>query len=85
MSLQLVISEEMRQEGGAVRVSAGHAHTMAVTKAGNVWVFGCGLFGQMGNGSNKKSTLPVRVDFSTAIDGRGLPEDIDLIACGYFP
>ena len=59
---QYVVSDEMNKEGGVARISAGHAHTMAVTKAGNVWVFGCGLFGQLGNGSNKKSTLPVRVE-----------------------
>ena len=81
---QYVVSDEMNKEGGVARISAGHAHTLAVTKAGNVWVFGCGLFGQLGNGSNKKSTLPVRVEFSSAIDGRGLPDPIDLIACGYF-
>ena len=63
---------------------AGHAHTLVSTVSGNVWVFGCGLFGQLGNGSNKKSTVPLKVDFSKAIDGRGVGDVIDLVACGYF-
>ena len=63
---------------------AGHAHTLVSTVSGNVWVFGCGLFGQLGNGSNKKSTVPLKVDFSLAIDGRGVGDVIDLVACGYF-
>ena len=67
------------------RISAGYAHTMVSTLAGNVWVFGCGLFGQLGNGDNKKSTLPIKVDFTIAINSEGVINDkMGMIACGYF-
>ena len=66
-------------------ISAGYAHTMVSTLAGYVWVFGCGLFGQLGNGENKKSTVPIKVDFMNAINSEGVMNDkICLINCGYF-
>ena len=66
-------------------VAAGYAHTMVSTLAGNVWVFGCGLFGQLGNGENKKSTIPIKVDFTNAINSEGVMNDrIGKIACGFF-
>lgn len=48
-----------------VRVEAGYAHTLALTFAKEVWVFGCGLFGQLGNKDNKKSTIPIKVVLDT--------------------
>ena len=67
------------------RVEAGYAHTIVSTLAGNVWVFGCGLFGQLGNGENKKSTIPIKVDFSNAINSEGVMHDrIGKITCGFF-
>ena len=67
------------------RVKAGYAHTMVSTLAGNVWVFGCGLFGQLGNGENKKATIPIKVDFTNAINSEGVMNDrIGKIACGFF-
>ena len=38
-------------------IDAGYAHTLLLTEKGDVWTFGCGLFGQMGNGDNKKVGL----------------------------
>ena len=61
------------------RIAAGYAHTMVSTMVGNIWVFGCGLFGQLGNGENKKSTIPIRVDFSNTINSEGLMNDLSLI------
>ncbi|XP_076627928.1 RCC1 and BTB domain containing protein claret isoform X2 [Colletes latitarsis] len=56
-------------------VSAGHAHTLALSTEGIVYAFGCNVFGQLGIGSNVKSSVPMKVL---------LPEKISLIATGYF-
>ena len=57
------------------QISAGYAHSLLLTVSGEVWVFGCALFGQLGNGDSKKSTTPIRVDLSAKAC---------LISCGYF-
>ncbi|KAK3924364.1 Ultraviolet-B receptor UVR8 [Frankliniella fusca] len=57
-------------------VGGGHAHSLFLLSSGQV--FGCGssVFGQLGTGSNSKSSLPVPVC--------NLPESITNIATGYF-
>ena len=47
------------------QIDAGYAHTLLMSEKGDVWTFGCGLFGQMGNGDNKKVGLPITVCFKT--------------------
>ncbi|KOX68598.1 X-linked retinitis pigmentosa GTPase regulator like protein [Melipona quadrifasciata] len=56
-------------------ISAGHAHTLALSTEGIVYAFGCNIFGQLGVGSNVKSSVPMKVSLS---------ERISLIATGYF-
>ncbi|XP_076387306.1 RCC1 and BTB domain containing protein claret isoform X2 [Megachile rotundata] len=56
-------------------ISAGHAHTLALSTEGIVYAFGCNIFGQLGVGSNVKSSVPIKVL---------LPEKIFLITTGYF-
>ncbi|XP_076756092.1 RCC1 and BTB domain containing protein claret isoform X2 [Xylocopa sonorina] len=56
-------------------ISAGHAHTLALSTEGIVYAFGCNIFGQLGVGSNVKSSVPMKVSLS---------ERICLIASGYF-
>ncbi|XP_046477721.1 uncharacterized protein ca [Neodiprion pinetum] len=58
------------------QISAGHAHTLVLTADGDVYSFGSNVFGQLGNGTNIKSSLPVKVTL--------LPEKIWLITTGYF-
>ena len=58
-----------------VQVCAGYAHSLALTDTGDVYAWGSGLFGQMGNGENKKCSWPVRVD---------LPGPARMISTGYF-
>lgn len=58
------------------QISAGHAHTLVLTADGDVYSFGSNVFGQLGNGTNVKSSFPVKVV--------QLPEKIGLISTGYF-
>jgi len=60
----------------AAQVACGYAHTAVLTRLGRVYTFGCGLFGQLGNGDNKKSALPLEVE--------ALRKPMRLLACGYF-
>ncbi|XP_024936810.1 uncharacterized protein LOC107263725 isoform X2 [Cephus cinctus] len=57
-------------------ISAGHAHTMTLSADGHIYIFGSNVFGQLGNGTNNKSSLPVKVSL--------IPEKIMLISTGYF-
>ena len=65
-----------RRKETVVQIGAGYAHTLLLTSKGEVWVFGCALFGQLGNGDNKKATAPIRIE--------GLPNRVRLISCGFF-
>ncbi|KAK2577382.1 hypothetical protein KPH14_003497 [Odynerus spinipes] len=56
-------------------ISAGHAHSLALSDEGVVYAFGCNVFGQLGISSNIKSSVPMKVL---------LPEKITLVATGYF-
>ena len=58
-----------------VQVAAGYAHTVALTEAGLVLAWGCGLFGQLGGGSTVKQSRPVTVT---------LPGPVTLLTAGYF-
>ncbi|XP_064605669.1 uncharacterized protein LOC135470577 [Liolophura sinensis] len=58
------------------RISAGYCHTVILTAEGEVWTFGCGLFGQLGIGSANKDSIPKRV--------RDIPGKVTLIATKYF-
>jgi alpha-tubulin suppressor-like RCC1 family protein len=44
-----------------VAIAAGHAHSLAVDKSGNVWAWGLNSDGQLGNGTVTPSYTPVRV------------------------
>lgn len=56
-------------------ISAGYAHTLALSVDGVVYAFGCNVLGQLGTGDNVKSSVPTKVS---------LPEEITLISTGYF-
>ncbi|XP_021913956.1 uncharacterized protein LOC110827029 isoform X3 [Zootermopsis nevadensis] len=58
------------------QVHGGHGHTLALTAEGHVYTFGSSVFGQLGNGSTVKSSVPVRVT--------ALTERITIIATNYF-
>lgn len=56
-------------------ISAGYAHTLALSVDGVVYAFGCNVLGQLGTGDNVKSSIPMKV---------ALPDGITLISTGYF-
>jgi len=56
-------------------ISAGYAHTLALSIDGVLYAFGCNILGQLGTGDNIKSSVPIKVS---------LPDRITLISTGYF-
>lgn len=58
------------------QICGGHGHTVCLTAEGHVYTFGSSVFGQLGNGSNVKSSVPVHVT--------ALTERIIIIATNYF-
>lgn len=56
-------------------VSAGYAHTLALSVDGIVYAFGCNVLGQLGVGGNTKSSIPMKIS---------LPDRITLISTAYF-
>jgi alpha-tubulin suppressor-like RCC1 family protein len=58
------------------QICGGHGHTVCLTAEGHVYTFGSSVFGQLGNGSNVKSSVPVHVT--------ALIERITIIATNYF-
>lgn len=44
-----------------VRVDAGYSHSVALTADGRVFTWGYGFFGQLGNGQNEGSQVPIEV------------------------
>lgn len=58
-------------------VHCGHNFTLAVTDCGGVWAWGNNTYGQLGNGGEEKSAVPVKV----AIPGG---TRAGLVACAHF-
>ncbi|XP_014259501.1 uncharacterized protein LOC106672498 isoform X2 [Cimex lectularius] len=61
---------------GIVQCGAGQAHSVFLDKRGIVWACGSNVFGQLGTGKSKKSSLPIQI--------LGMPETIVTIAAGFF-
>lgn len=53
----------------------GYAHSVAMASDGSVYAWGCGTYGQIGNGDIVKVTNPMRV---------ALPGPATHLAAGYF-
>ncbi|KAG8181594.1 hypothetical protein JTE90_013556 [Oedothorax gibbosus] len=58
-----------------ISICAGQGHTVILSKNGDVYTFGCGMFGQLGTGSTVKQSSPQTVKIA---------ERIKLIASGHF-
>src|SRR3989304_5016513 len=51
----------------AVAIAAGQDHSLALKNDGTVWAWGYNLYGQLGNGNNTNSNVPVQVAGLTGI------------------
>ena len=58
-----------------IYAAGGYAHSVALTAAGYVYSWGCGTYGQLGNGDIQKIALPHKVP---------MPSPVTHLAAGYF-
>jgi len=72
-----VLAREALGVAVAVLVAAGSCHTVAVTTEVALWVWGCGLYGQLGLVDTKNMLKPVRVGAEEVFGGQVL-----VTACG---
>ena len=63
----LVISEPRKLLEGVAAVSSGNWHSLALTEDGRVWAWGRNDYGQLGDGTLTRRTLPVQVEGLTNI------------------
>lgn len=59
--------------------AAGNAHSLVMTSASELYAWGDGTQGQMGNGANISSNVPVAVTLTGALAG----QTVSTIGCGY--
>ena len=48
---------------GVAEIAAGQFHSIALKKDGTVWTWGVNEYGQLGDGTNRSTTVPVQVHF----------------------
>ncbi|KAI3868875.1 hypothetical protein MKX03_036404 [Papaver bracteatum] len=58
-------------------ISAGEAHTLALTEEGSVFSWGRGTFGRLGTGKEQDEVIPVRVEFDSSEKNRISNENFD--------
>jgi len=56
------------------QVSAGFAHTCAITSSGLVYCWGDNTYGQLGTGNNTRYTVPTLIDTSGVLNGEVIAE-----------
>ena len=67
--------------GEVIQVAAGYSHTAAVTKDGDLYMWGYNNYGQLGVYSNADSKIPIKVNNSSST----LPEkSVKYVALGYY-
>jgi len=62
------------------QVAAGGYHSLALASDGTVYTWGFNAVGQLGNGSNTNSSLPVAVNVSGVLSGKTVTQ----VAAGYY-
>jgi|GEM_PF-2287277 len=53
--------------GGVIGIAAGYQHTLAVTNAGNVWVWGHNYFNELGDGTTSTHNRPEKLTSLTNV------------------
>ena len=66
------LARQLFGDSSVVLVSAGAAHTLAVTLDGALWAWGNGKFGRLGVGDVCSRLIPVRVGVDDAFVGSGV-------------
>ncbi|MCL2444886.1 IPT/TIG domain-containing protein [Candidatus Saccharibacteria bacterium] len=74
----LVDLSSVPAERNMVQISAGWGHSLALDSTGQIWAWGLGIGGQLGNGTNESSNTPVAVNMSEFI----AKQDIVQISAG---
>jgi alpha-tubulin suppressor-like RCC1 family protein len=62
--------------GTVVQVASSNTTLYALTASGQVYAWGTGLHGQLGNGGTSNSVTPVQVDFPAGVTIASLPDDV---------
>ena len=62
--------------GTVVQVASSNTTLYALTTTGNVYAWGTGIHGQLGNGGTANSATPVEVDFPAGVTIASLPTDV---------
>lgn len=64
-SEDIIFMAGMRDAGVTPMIAVGGSHTAALKSDGTVWSWGSGTSGEMGNGSNENSLVPVQADIDS--------------------
>ena len=59
---------------GVVEIAGGQSHSIALKKDGTVWTWGENDHGQLGNGTNRSTAIPVQVHFPAHQPANHAPE-----------
>jgi alpha-tubulin suppressor-like RCC1 family protein len=80
-SVPEMLARQLFSDSSVVLVSAGAAHSVAVTLDGALWAWGNGEFGRLGVGDVSNRLIPTRVGVDDAFGGFG-GSGVLLAACG---
>ena len=58
-------SEDIEVISGFKKVATGNYHSMAIDNEDNLWVWGSNFYGELGNGTTNKSTIPIQIKIGT--------------------
>lgn len=67
-------------DGPASQIACGRRHTLVLSASGQLWAFGNGVQGQLGNGQSESSLTPVEVQLSWATPAEVVPPDLKISA-----
>lgn len=68
------------QKKKVIQVAAGYEHSVACTKTGEVYTWGCGAFGMLGRGDEKDQIVPMPLEGFGAESLEGIK--IVSVSCG---
>lgn len=66
-----IVSDENTES--IVEVSLGYSHSAAITENGDLYLWGDNTYGQLGNGTNEDSNIPIKI-----------MNNVEKVSLGYF-